>query len=125
MVALVAMVLTLVVVGALVTWVLSGELRKGPGLDVVAEEGPPVDGPTTLAYAIPDGQDPAVLSVALSREGFGSVPVRRGVFERLLVECPCPADRDRVRSIIEHVRRTRLGGAEIVVTHVRFDDELP
>lgn len=122
---MVAVVLTLVMVGALVTWALTGELRRGAVEEVVEDEGPPPDGPTTLAYAVPDGQDPAVLSVALSRAGFSAVPVRQGFVERVLIDCPSRADRDQVRKTIEHVRRTRLGGAEIVVTHVRFDDELP
>ena len=122
---MVALVLALVVVVVLVTSALRGELTRATVEEAVEEDEPPDDGPATLGYAVPDGQDSAVVSVALSRAGFGTVPVHQGALERLLIECPCPADRDQVRSIIEHVRRTRFGGAEIVVTHVRFDDELP
>ena len=122
---MVALVLTLVVLGALVTWALRGELTRASVQEVVEEAESSPDGRTTLAYAVPDGQDAAVLAVALSRAGFSAVAVRQGVCERLFIECPSPADREQVRTVIEHVRRTRLGGAEIVVTHVRFDDELP
>jgi hypothetical protein len=121
---MVAVVLTLVVLGALMTWALRGELTRAATVEKTVEDDERPDGPATLAYAVPDGQDPTVLSVALSRAGFGTVSVRRGAVERLYIGCPRRTDREQVRSVIEHVRRTRLGGAEIVVTHVRFDDEI-
>lgn len=76
-----------------------------------------------LTYRVPEGQDPAVLSAALTRAGFRSVGVLHEGVEQLLVECARPADRARVREVIEHVTRTGFEGAEMHVAHVRFDDE--
>ena len=76
-----------------------------------------------LTYRVPEGQDPAVLSAALARAGFRSVGVLHKGVEELLVDCADPADRARVRGIIEHVTRTGFDGAEMHVAHARFDDE--
>jgi hypothetical protein len=76
-----------------------------------------------LTYAVPEGQDPAVLTAALAREGFTSVAELEGGVEMLLVECRHESDRATVRSIIEHVSRTGFDGAEMHVEHVSFEDE--
>lgn len=78
-----------------------------------------------LAYAVPDGQDPAVLVSALSQAGFKSAAELERGSEVLLVECPHPEDRAKVRSIIEHVHRTSFegSGGELQVAHVSFEDE--
>ena len=77
----------------------------------------------SLTYAVPDGQDPAVLVGALAGEGFTAVAELEGGAEMLLVECPRPEDRAKVRSIIEQVTRTGFDGAEMHVAHVSFEDE--
>lgn len=76
----------------------------------------------TVAYVVPDGQDPAILMAALAGAGFTAVVDTSGRSERVLVACD-EAERDRVRSILEHVHRTSFDGAEMDVAHVAFDDE--
>ncbi|HLN79177.1 MAG TPA: hypothetical protein VK204_19185 [Nocardioidaceae bacterium] len=80
-------------------------------------------GAHTVVYAVPNGQDPAILMAALSREGFTAVSDTEGGQERLLVECPDEHDRAQVRSIIEHVDRAGFDGPEMHVSHVSFEDE--
>jgi hypothetical protein len=108
-----------------VTWALMWELRRAT-FDEAREEVRLKDPRTgALSYVVPDGQDPAVLAAALAGAGFHSLGILQHGVERLLIDCPTDGERDRVRSIIEHVRRTGFAGDEIVVSHVRFDDELP
>ena len=108
----------------MVTWSLMWELRRAT-FDEAREETRLRDPRNTaLSYAVPDGQDPAVLSAALAGAGFRSLGILQHGVERLLIDCPSEDDRGRVRDIIEHVRRTGFAGDEIVVSHVRFDDEL-
>ena len=76
----------------------------------------------TVAYRIPEGQDPAVLTAALAREGYTYLVTDEGGVERLVVECD-EQDRARVREIIEHVDRAGFEGPEIHVGHVTFEDE--
>lgn len=75
-----------------------------------------------VTYAVPTGQDPAVLVAALSRAGFTSVGDLEHGAELLLVECE-PEDRAQVRDVLEHVSRTGFDGAPMRVGHVTFEDE--
>lgn len=75
----------------------------------------------TLAYVVPDGQDPAVLIGALGGAGFVSRAEMEGGEEELLVACE-DTDRDRVRHILEEAS-PRPEGARTSVGHVRFADE--
>ena len=75
-----------------------------------------------LVYAVPGGQDPAVLLAALAHAGFTAVTDLEGGTERLLVACE-EHDRAQVRSIIEHVDRGGIDGPEMHVGHVSFEDE--
>ena len=76
----------------------------------------------TLAVAIPNGMDPAVLRLALGEAGFASALDRVGDDECLLVECK-ESDRARLRSIIEAVHVTGYDGSELTLGPVRFEDE--
>ncbi len=75
----------------------------------------------TLAYAVPLGQDPAILMAAVATAGYTAVVDTRGP-ERLLVECG-EQDRAKVRSVLEHVTRAGPDSGELRVDHVVFDDE--
>jgi hypothetical protein len=76
----------------------------------------------TVTYAVPHGQDPALVMTALTRDGFVSVPDMAGGVERLLIECP-EADRARVRDVIEQVNHPGFDGAAMHTGRVRFADE--
>lgn len=76
----------------------------------------------TVAYVVPEGQDPAVLMAALARAGFTCVVDTSGGTERVLVACD-EDQRGRVREVLEQVPRTNFDGAELPVGHVTFDDE--
>ncbi len=81
-------------------------------------------GAHALTYAVPAGQDPAIVAAALSHEHFTTVTDYEGGHERLLVAAD-EQDRARVRDIIEHVDRAGIDGPEMHVAHVRFEDETP
>jgi hypothetical protein len=72
----------------------------------------------TVAFAVPNGVDPAVIKAALTRAGYTSVTDRVGDAECLVVEC-APHERDRVRGVIESVHVSPTGGGG----HVVFEDE--
>jgi hypothetical protein len=75
-------------------------------------------GVETLAYDVPDGQDPAAVIVALGRAGYTAVEDVDGTTRQVLVSCPQGRleARPRVRSVLEGVGVP--GHAE-----VRFADE--
>ena len=80
-------------------------------------------GAETLAYDVPEGQDPADVIVVLNRAGYTAI--EDGAAYRVLVHCPQGRgnDRPRVRSIIEHVCASGgLARAEHIQV-VRFTDE--
>lgn len=77
----------------------------------------------TVAYVVPEGQDPAVLVAALARAGFTAVVDTSGRAERVLVACD-EDQRARVRDVLEHVHRTDYDGAELPAGRVSFDDEV-
>lgn len=76
----------------------------------------------TVAYVVPEGQDPAIVMAALTHAGFVSVTDIEHGTRQLLVECT-ESDRAKVRSIIEHVDRAGFDGPEMHVGHVSFEDE--
>ena len=79
-------------------------------------------GTPTVAYAIPNGVDPAVVMAALRADGFASVLDRIGDTECLIVECD-RGERTRVRSVIEHVHASSYDGSALKLDHVVFEDE--
>jgi hypothetical protein len=83
-------------------------------------------GTETLAYDVPEGQDPVVLTAALNHGGFESVEDTAEGMRRIIVDCPHGrlADRSRVRALIEHVHTTGLSGVEMRPPTVQFADEL-
>lgn len=76
----------------------------------------------TIAYVVPDGQDPAILVAALHRAGFEARAHLEGGVEVLRVAC-AEVRRAEVRSIIEHVESTGFDGAPMHVAHARFVDD--
>ncbi len=76
----------------------------------------------TVSYAVPNGQDPAVLMAALETEGFTAVCDTSGGMDTVVVECG-EQERGRVRAVIEQVDRAGFNGPELHVGHVSFEDE--
>jgi hypothetical protein len=69
----------------------------------------------TVAFVVPEGEDPTYARAALTHAGFVSALDRSGD-QRLVVRCE-PGQREQVREILERVdHRGRL-------VHVLFDDE--
>lgn len=111
------------VVGFLVVGVVVIAALRSWGRDEAATEARlHSPGAHTVAYVVPDGQDPAVLMASLTHEGFVSVTDIAGGTERLLVECE-ESDRGRVRSILEQVERRNFDGSRLPAGHVSFEDE--
>jgi len=59
-------------------------------------------GARTMTYAVPAGQDPAVLMAALAGAGYRAVEETP---ERLLVGCPHERDDAAIRELLDHVGR--------------------
>lgn len=76
----------------------------------------------TVDYAIPNGIDPVLFKVELSRAGFHTGLERVGDDECLRIECR-PTERERVRKVIEAVPLRGYDGAALKVGHVAFEDE--
>lgn len=76
-----------------------------------------------VAYAVPEGQDPAVLLAALERAGYEAITEEQRGATHLLAACPDERDRDIIRRVIEGVHTTSFDGVPIDVGHIRFDDE--
>jgi hypothetical protein len=116
-------VMGMLLVGALMLAVaLMLALRRWTLDDVRTEARLRQPGTNTLAYAVPIGQDPAILMSALGHAGFTSVADTEGGTERLLVACE-EGDRSKLRSIIEGVHRAGFDGPEMPAVRVRFEDE--
>jgi hypothetical protein len=77
----------------------------------------------TLAYDVPNGQDPADVIVALTHAGYTAV--EDSTAHRVLVWCPHgrPVDRPRVRSVIEQVCASGPIRDDVHAAQVRFVDE--
>lgn len=79
----------------------------------------------TIDYQAPEGQDPVVLTTALSAEGFTATTDPANP-QLVHVSCPAGPDRDRahVRSVIASVRTTAIdAGVPFDVGDVRFTDK--
>ena len=74
----------------------------------------------TVAYAVPDGVDPAVILTALQTAGFTGVVDPTGTTEHVVVACE-EADRRRLRSVIEAASTHYDGSA--LRERVVFEDE--
>jgi hypothetical protein len=80
----------------------------------------------TLDYVVPEGQDPAVIRAALSKEGYDANLDPRSGDQLLHIEYRGGGDRDRarVRAIIESVDTSAIdAGVPVEWAPVRFADE--
>jgi hypothetical protein len=113
-------VLGLLVIGVLVVVALAAMARNA-NVRKEAIADPEVE---TLRYAVPTGQDPAVLSTALLQQGFEatSEPAPHG--HDLLIACHA-GQRDRIREVIARTDTASMEGPgpRLDVGRVRFADE--
>ena len=79
----------------------------------------------TLEYAVPTGQDPAVILAALHREGYTATVDPHGAHQVVLVACPAGLDRERarVRAAIESANVTAPDDGAPLDVRARFLDE--
>lgn len=79
----------------------------------------------TLEYAVPAGQDPAVVLSALRQAGFVAATDSTTSGRHVLIECPGGVDRERarVRSVIESANVTAPDDGAPLDIEVRFTDE--
>ncbi|MGO4256386.1 hypothetical protein [Marmoricola sp. RAF53] len=125
MVALLAVILVLGLVGLIVVWITARSWARTTRRtkDAVRQDqaDPRVQ---TLSYRVPEGQDPAVLLARLVEAGYAAA-VEHDAGERLLVvSCPGDgaADRDRVRALLGSAPSAIDDG--VPVQHgVLFEDE--
>jgi hypothetical protein len=112
-----------VVIAVVVYFATGGALF---GLTKVADNAdvhnPRVD---TLRYHVPDGQDPAVVTSALARHGYGYESEISAGQQFVTIACPAGADRERprVRSVIGDAHRTSLEGPDFDPGSIEFEDE--
>lgn len=76
----------------------------------------------TVAYAVPNGVDPALIMVELSRAGLTCGLGVVADHECVRIECEEP-QREQVRSVIESVHMSAYDGSPLKIGHVVFEDE--
>lgn len=79
----------------------------------------------TLEYAVPTGQDPAVIIAALEKAGYTATADPNHVHQLLRVACPSGLDRQReqVRTVIESASVTAVRDGVPIEADVQFADE--
>lgn len=79
----------------------------------------------TLRYHVPDGQDPAVVTTALARHGYGYESMIDRGEHFVTIACPAGMDRERprVRAVIREADRTSLEGPAFDPGPIVFEDE--
>ena len=76
----------------------------------------------TVAYAVPNGVDPVLIKVALSRAGFHTGIARVGRRECLRIECG-EEQREQARGVIEGIHLNAYDGSALTTGRVVFEDE--
>jgi hypothetical protein len=113
---------TLLVVTILVVPLLLLAMMRRFGIEEAATEQALLSHETpTVSWAVPEGEDPALVRTHLAHAGFTSVLDRSGD-QRLVVQCR-PADRERVRDIIADSEHTTFDGHLLRSDELRFEDD--
>jgi hypothetical protein len=113
---------TLLVLSVLVIPLLIiGMMRKFGMEEAETEQALLAPGAHTVAWVVPEGEDPATVRTHLSHAGFTSVLDRSGD-QRLIVACE-PGDREMVRDIIAHAAHSTFDGSALQPSQLRFDDD--
>jgi hypothetical protein len=98
-----------------------GAVSRQAGTRKAAVEDPDIE---TLRYAVPAGQDPAVLMTALTQAGHQATSEMSPTGHDLLIACPV-GKRDEIRSVIGNADTTSIEGPgpRIETGPIRFADE--
>lgn len=115
--AVTLLVLTVMVVPLLII----GMMRRFGMEEVEVEQALLSPEAHTVAWVVPEGEDPALVRTHLLHAGFTSVLDHSGD-QRLVVECE-PDDRELVRDIIAHAAHTTFDGRALQPSQLRFDDD--
>jgi hypothetical protein len=121
MVVLLILMIVAVVALALLVWAgLQDRIRQQRRVREDADGNVP-----TLDYEVPEGQDPAVLVVALRQEGYEATVEPSGRHPHVLVPCPSGAERERahVRSVVQAASVSALDDGVPLQQEIRFADE--
>lgn len=76
----------------------------------------------TVAYAIPNGVDPATVESALARAGLTSGVDRIDMRECVRIECN-ESQREQVRGVLEGIHLNAYDGSPLQARRVVFEDE--
>ena len=76
----------------------------------------------TIAYAIPNGVDPATIESALARAALNSGVDRVGMVHCVRIECN-DSQREKARGVLEGIRMNVYDGSQFQAGHVVFEDE--
>lgn len=76
----------------------------------------------TVAYAIPNGEDPVTVASALALAGLTSGIDRVGMVECVRIECN-ESQREQVRGVLEAIPLNAYDGSQLHARKVVFEDE--
>lgn len=117
----IVLAICVVVLVLVVLYVLREHVRQRQHVDEVLED---VRTPT-LEYAVPTGQDPAVILAALHQAGYTATVDPNGAHQVVMIACPAGLDRERahVRAVLESANVTAPDDGAPLDVAVRFRDE--
>lgn len=119
MVAAALILVVIVVVGTIaLAWALRGWVSEESRLEAHLHDA----GTHTLTYAVPNGVDPVVVKVAVTRAGFSSAIESAGTREAVRVEC-AEGRRALLRTVIEDLHLPEDAGSGPSGRRVVFEDE--
>ena len=106
-------------------WIVLYVVREQVSARQRVDEALHADETPTLEYAVPTGQDPAVILAALERAGYTATADPHHAYQRVLIACPDGLDRQRarVRSVIESASVTAPQDGVPIEADVQFVDE--
>ena len=115
---------TVIAIAALI-WIAVYVFREQASRSIKVSEELNDDRTPTLEYAVPTGQDPAVILAALESAGYTATADPHHAHQRVLVACPDGVDQQRsqVRSVIESASVTAMDDGVPIQPDVRFRDE--
>jgi hypothetical protein len=117
----VVLTLAVVALALVVLYVVREQVKHREVVDAELHD----EGTPTLEYAVPTGQDPAVILSALETAGYTATVDPSGSHQVVMVHCPGGRDRERaqVRNVIRSADVTAPDDGAPVDVPIRFRDE--